>query len=59
MRWFFAAVLLRDLLLLVYSGVVLREMWRPGTDVVRADGSTDDPAGGVLDGAPDRSAAPA
>lgn len=55
MRWFFAAVLLRDLLLLVYAGFVLREMWRPDTDVVRAEGE-DDPAGGVLDRAPDRSA---
>jgi uncharacterized membrane protein len=56
MKWFFATVLLRDLLLLVYAGFVLREMWRPDTDVVRAEGE-DDPAGGVLDRAPDRSAA--
>lgn len=53
MSWFFAAVLLRDLLLLVYCGFVLREIWRPEVDVVRAEGE-DDPAGGVLDGAPDR-----
>jgi hypothetical protein len=57
MRWFFAAVLLRDLLLLVYAGFVLREMWRPETDVVRAGDEADDPAGGVLDRAPDRAAA--
>jgi uncharacterized membrane protein len=55
MRWFFASVLLRDLLLLVYAGFVIREMWRPDADVVRADG-VDDPAGGVLDRAPERSA---
>ncbi|MDX6214674.1 MAG: hypothetical protein QOG99_258 [Frankiales bacterium] len=55
MKWFFAAVLLRDALLVVYSAFVIREIWRPDTDVVRAEGE-DDPAGGVLDGAPDRSA---
>jgi len=47
MRWFFTAVLLRDLLLVVFSAFVIREMWRPERDVVRADG-VDDPAGGVL-----------
>ena len=47
MRWFFSAVLLRDLLLAVVSAFVIREMWRPELDVVRADG-VDDPAGGVL-----------
>jgi hypothetical protein len=51
--WFFAAVLLRDLLLLVFSAYVVRDIWRPDRDPVRADG-VDDPAGGVLDGAPDR-----
>ena len=51
--WFFAAVLLRDGLLLLYAGLVVRDILRPELDVVRADGS-DDPAGGVLDGAPDR-----
>jgi uncharacterized membrane protein len=33
-------------------GVIVRDAWRPEHDPVRADGS-DDPAGGVLDGAPD------
>ena len=47
MRWFFAAVLLRDLLLVVYSAFVVREIWRPEHDVVR-QGGEDDPAGGVL-----------
>ncbi len=51
--WFFAAVLLRDALLLLYAGLVVRDILRPDLDVVRVDGS-DDPAGGVLDGAPDR-----
>jgi uncharacterized membrane protein len=58
--WFVAALLLRDATLLVFAGFVVRDILKPERDVVRADG-TDDPAGGVLDGAPDRgevSAAP-
>ena len=51
--WFFAAVLLRDGLLVAYAVLVVRDVLRPAGDVVRADG-VDDPAGGVLDGAPDR-----
>jgi uncharacterized membrane protein len=35
-------------------GVVVRDVLRPWHDPVRADGRTDDPAGGVLDAAPDR-----
>jgi uncharacterized membrane protein len=50
---FFAAVLLRDLLLLVFAAFVVRDIVRPELDPVRADG-VDDPAGGVLDEAPDR-----
>jgi uncharacterized membrane protein len=38
--------------LLVLVGLVVYEILRPEADVVRADG-TDDPDGGVLDGAPD------
>ena len=57
--WFLTAVLLRDLALLVYAGFVVRDILRPERDVVRTDPLTgaptgeDDPAGGVLDGAPD------
>jgi hypothetical protein len=51
--WFFACVLLRDALLLAFAAFVLRDVLRPEHDVVRRDG-VDDPAGGVLDGAPDR-----
>jgi uncharacterized membrane protein len=51
--WFFAAVLLRDAALVVYAALVVRDVLRPEHDVVRQDG-VDDPAGGVLDGAPDR-----
>jgi hypothetical protein len=32
---------------------VVRDIRRPHLDPVRADGLEDDPAGGVLDGAPD------
>ena len=54
--WFFFAILLRDVLLLVFMTGIVRDILRPDRDPVRADGS-DDPAGGVLNGAPDRSAA--
>ncbi len=57
--WFLGAVLLRDALLLLVAALVVRDVLRPELDVVRSDG-VDDPAGGVLDGAPDarRAAAP-
>jgi len=54
--WFFAAVLLRDAVLVWIMGQVVRDVLRPERDVVRRDG-VDDPAGGVLDGAPDRALA--
>ncbi|MEX5632097.1 glycosyltransferase 87 family protein [Parafrankia sp. FMc2] len=50
--WFVGAVVLRDLVLCVLAAFVVREILRPERDVVRADG-LDDPAGGMLDGAPD------
>jgi uncharacterized membrane protein len=50
---FFTAVWIRDLALLLLMGLVVRDVLRPQHDVVREDGS-DDPAGGVLDGAADR-----
>ncbi|MCW2544186.1 MAG: putative transrane protein [Frankiales bacterium] len=53
--WFFFAVLLRDALLIAFAVFVIRDVMHPERDVVR-DGGVDDPAGGVLDGAPDRSA---
>ena len=51
--WWYVTVGIRDITLLVLVGFVVREMLRPRADVVRAGGE-DDPAGGVLDGAPDR-----
>ena len=51
--WFLSAVVVRDLLLLGLAALVVRDVLRPELDVVRRD-AVDDPAGGVLDGAPDR-----
>jgi uncharacterized membrane protein len=54
-EWFLAAVVIRTALVVLYCVLVVRDVLRPGRDVVRATG-VDDPTGGVLDGAPDRSA---
>jgi uncharacterized membrane protein len=54
-RWFFSAVALRDLAVVVLMALVVRDVWRPDGDRVRRSWpGTDDPAGGVLDHAPDR-----
>lgn len=53
--WFFLFILLRDALLVVFALFVIRDVMHPELDVVR-EGGVDDPAGGVLDGAPDRRA---
>jgi uncharacterized membrane protein len=50
--WYFAALLTRDAALLLLATRVVQEVLRPERDIVRRDGR-DDPAGGVLDGAPD------
>ncbi len=50
--WVALACLIRDGMLLAICCLVVREMWRPELDVVRADG-LDDPGGGVFDGAVD------
>jgi hypothetical protein len=49
---YFAAVLARFATVALLAALVVKDILRPGTDVVRADGE-DDPAGGVLAGAPD------
>jgi uncharacterized membrane protein len=49
---YFAAVLARFAAVALLCALVVKDIVRPGTDVVRADGE-DDPAGGVLAGAPD------
>jgi uncharacterized membrane protein len=51
--WFQAAALLRDAALIYLMVCVVLEILRPQYDAVRRDGD-DDPAGGVLDAAPDR-----
>ncbi|TSD99373.1 DUF2029 domain-containing protein [Skermania sp. ID1734] len=51
-QWFTATVLVRDLAVVALCALVIRQIYRPDTDLVREDG-TDDPVGGVLDGAPD------
>jgi uncharacterized membrane protein len=45
-------VVLRDVVLMGLSALIVRDVLVPRGDVVRRDG-VDDPAGGVLDGAPD------
>jgi uncharacterized membrane protein len=50
---FLAAVVIRDVALAGLMALVVREILRPEHDIVRAGGA-DDPAGGLLDGAPDR-----
>jgi len=51
-QWFTATVLLRDIAVIGLCALVIRQIYRPGQDLVRARG-VDDPAGGVFDGAPD------
>lgn len=47
------AVILRDLALIGLCALIVREIYRPGHDLVRLTGQ-DDPCGGFLDGADDR-----
>ena len=49
---YFAALLARFGTVALLAGLVVADILRPGRDIVRAEGD-DDPAGGVLDGAPD------
>jgi uncharacterized membrane protein len=51
-QWFLLAVLLRDAAVLGYCALIVWDILHPERDVVRSSG-VDDPAGGVLDGAPD------
>jgi len=52
---FLSVVLIRDLLVVIVCGLIVRTIYWPQTDPVRAAGF-DDPAGGPLDGAADRPA---
>jgi uncharacterized membrane protein len=53
--WFVSAVVLRQAAVMVLAGLIVREIYRPELDLVREAG-VDDPAGGLLDGVPDRRA---
>ncbi|MGZ4622748.1 MAG: glycosyltransferase family 87 protein [Blastococcus sp.] len=54
-EWFFLTVSIRDVVVLVLMGLVVRDILRPDGDVVRTSWpGVDDPAGGVLDHASDR-----
>ncbi|WP_216212110.1 glycosyltransferase family 87 protein [Amycolatopsis aidingensis] len=50
--WFLGTVVLRDIAVIGLCVLVIREIYRPSTDLVRMGGE-DDPAGGVLDRARD------
>jgi hypothetical protein len=50
---FIGAALVRDVLLISLVVLIIRDAVRPDRDLVRMAGD-DDPAGGVIDGAPDR-----
>ena len=51
--WFLSFVVIRDVAVLGLCALVIYEIYRPTRDLIRANGD-DDPAGGVLDGAPDK-----
>jgi uncharacterized membrane protein len=51
--WFVSAVVIRDIAVLAIAALIVRDIYQPERDVVRA-GGVDDPAGGILDGVPDR-----
>ncbi|MGQ0839545.1 glycosyltransferase family 87 protein [Actinokineospora sp.] len=50
--WFLGFVVARDLAVIGLCVLIIYEIYRPERDVIR-QGGEDDPAGGVLDGAPD------
>ncbi len=51
-QWFTGTVVLRDLAVVAVCGLIVFRIYRPDGDLVRM-GAADDPAGGVLDHAPD------
>ncbi|CPZ66322.1 putative integral membrane protein [Mycobacteroides abscessus] len=50
-QWFTGTVLVRDLAVIGLCALVLRQIYHPGEDLVRA--GDDDPAGGPCDGVAD------
>lgn len=55
-QWYAVAIMVHVLATLALAGLVVRDIFWPSGDPVRVDrpDHTDDPGGGVLDGAPDR-----
>lgn len=52
--WYFASVIARFLTVALLAATVVQDILHPERDRVRASGLHDDPAGGALNGAPDR-----
>ena len=52
-QWFTATVLVRDIAVVMVCLLVVTQIYRPATDLVRWHGRIDDPAGGLFDRAPD------
>ncbi|KBZ67741.1 glycosyltransferase family 87 protein [Mycobacterium colombiense] len=52
-QFFTTTVLLRDIAVIMLCALVIRQIYRPGEDLVRWGGRVDDPAGGPFDRAPD------
>ncbi|MCW4354831.1 glycosyltransferase family 87 protein [Hoyosella sp. YIM 151337] len=52
-QWFTATVAVRDIAVVVLCVLIIRQIYRPGEDLVRQHG-VDDPVGGPLAGQPDR-----
>jgi uncharacterized membrane protein len=53
-RGYWLAIVVHVLATAAFSAFVVRDVLRPADDPVRSSTGSDDPAGGVLDGAPDR-----
>ncbi|NLU84275.1 DUF2029 domain-containing protein [Rhodococcus sp. HNM0569] len=51
-QWFTSAVVVRDVAVIALCVLIVRQIYRPGSDLVRGR-RVDDPLGGVLDGTPD------
>ncbi|WP_307829575.1 glycosyltransferase family 87 protein [Antrihabitans stalagmiti] len=51
-QWFTGTVIVRDIAVLALCGLIVRQIYKPDTDIVRY-GFVDDPSGGVLDQAAD------
>ncbi|OBG56311.1 hypothetical protein A9X03_14335 [Mycobacterium sp. E1715] len=52
-QFFTTTVVLRDVAVVVLCALVIRQIYRPGEDLVRWGGRVDDPSGGPFDRAPD------